>query len=134
MKGYIKNIGEAVKENENFRQVVYTAKHCQLVLMSLKPGEDIGEEVHDNVDQFFRFEEGSGKAVLDGVEHEIVAEFAVLVPAGTKHNIINTSDSDSLKLYTIYSPPNHKNGTIHVTKADAVAEEGKEHFDGQTTE
>jgi len=134
VKGYIKNIGEAVKENENFRQVVYTAKHCQLVLMSLKPGEDIGEEVHDNVDQFFRFEEGSGKAVLDGVEHEIVAEFAVLVPAGTKHNIINTSDSDSLKLYTIYSPPNHKNGTIHVTKADAVAEEGKEHFDGQTTE
>ena len=134
MKGYIKNIGEAVKENENFRQVVYTAKYCQLVLMSLKPGEDIGEEVHDNVDQFFRFEEGSGKAVLDGVEHEIEAEFAVLVPAGTKHNIINTSDSDSLKLYTIYSPPNHKDGTIHVVKADAVADEGKEHFDGQTTE
>ena len=134
MMGYVKNIGDETIGNDNFRKVVYTAKNCQLVLMSLKPKEDIGEEVHDNVDQFFRFEQGEGKAVLDGVEHEIKAEFAVLVPAGTKHNIINTSDTDSLKLYTIYSPPNHQDGIIHITKADAVADEGKEHFDGKTTE
>jgi len=132
MKGHIDNIGEAVKENDNFRKVVYTAKHCQLVLMSLKPNEDIGEEVHDNVDQFFRFEEGEGKAILDGVEHKIGAEFAVLVPAGTKHNIINTSDTEPLKLYTLYSPPNHRDGVIHETKAEA--EESEEHFDGKTTE
>lgn len=134
MQGYIKNIGDEAIGNDNFRKVVYTAKYCQLVLMSLKPNEDIGEEVHDNVDQFFRFEQGEGKAVLDGVEHEIKAEFAVLVPAGTKHNIINTSDTNPLKLYTIYSPPNHQDGIIHATKADAIADEGKEHFDGQTTE
>jgi len=132
MKGYTENIGEAVKENDNFRQVVYTAKYCQLVLMSLKPGEDIGEEVHDNVDQFFRFEEGKGKAILDGVEHKIGAEFAVLVPAGTRHNIINTSNTNSLKLYTLYSPPNHRDGVIHTTKEEA--EKNEEHFDGKTTE
>jgi mannose-6-phosphate isomerase-like protein (cupin superfamily) len=134
MMGYVKNIGEEAIGNDNFRKVVYTAKHCQLVLMALKPKEDIGEEVHDNVDQFFRIEQGEGMAVLDGVEHELKAEFAVLVPAGTKHNIINTSDTDALKLYTIYSPPNHQKDIIHVTKADAMADEGKEHFDGKTTE
>lgn len=132
MKGYVKDIGQATKENNNFRQVVYTAKYCQLVLMSLKPGEDIGEEVHDDVDQFFRFEEGEGKAVLDGVEHKIEAEYAVLVPAGTKHNIINTSTTTPLKLYTIYSPPHHRDGVIHVTKEEA--ESDSEHFDGKTTE
>ena len=132
MKGYVKDIGQATKENNNFRQVVYTAKYCQLVLMSLKPGEDIGEEVHETVDQFFRFEEGEGKVVLDGVEYEIGAEYAVLVPAGTKHNIINTSDTTPLKLYTIYSPPNHRDGVVHSTKEQA--ESDSEHFDNKTTE
>lgn len=132
MKGYVKNIEQAAKENNNFRQVLYTAKHCQLVLMNLKPGEDIGEEVHEDVDQFFRFEQGEGKTVLDGVEHKIGAEDVVLVPAGTKHNIINTSDSVPLKLYTIYSPPNHRDGVVHVTREEA--ESDTEHFDGTTTE
>lgn len=132
MKGYVNNIGKAAEDNDNFRQVVYTAKHCQMVLMSLKPMEDIGEEVHETVDQFFRFEQGEGKVVLDGVEHEIKAEYAVLVPAGTKHNVINTSDTTPLKLYTIYSPPNHSDGIIHATKEQAEAD--SEHFDGKTTE
>lgn len=132
MQGYVKNIGEETGKNNNFRQVVYTGKHCQLVLMSLNPGEDIGEEVHEDVDQFFRFESGQGKVILDGVEQNIEAEFAVLVPAGAKHNIINTSDSESLKLYTIYSPPNHRDGVIHATKEQA--ESDSEHFDGKTTE
>lgn len=132
MKGYVNNIGKAAEDNDNFRQVVYTAKHCQMVLMSLKPMEDIGEEVHETVDQFFRFEQGEGKVVLDGVEHEIKAEYAVLVPAGTKHNVINTSDTTPLKLYTIYSPPNHRDGIIHATKEQAEAD--SEHFDGKTTE
>jgi len=132
MKGYVKNIGKVTEDNDKFRQVVYTAKHCQLVLMSLKPMEDIGEEVHETVDQFFRFEQGEGKAILDGVEHEIKAEYAVLVPAGTKHNIINTSDTTPLKLYTIYSPPNHRDGVVHTTKEEAEAD--SEHFDGKTTE
>ena len=127
MKGYVKDIGQATKENNNFRQVVYTAKYCQLVLMSLKPGEEIGEEVHETVDQFFRFEEGECKVVLDGVEHKIEAEYAVLVPAGTKHNIINTG-ATPLKLYTIYTPPEHKDGTIHITKAEALADE-HDHFE-----
>lgn len=132
MKGYLKNIGQAAEENSSFREVVYTGKYCQLVLMSLKPGEDIGEEVHEDVDQFFRFEKGEGKVVLDGVEHEIKAEFAVLVPAGTSHNVINTSDSASLKLYTIYSPPHHRDGVIHITKEEAQNDD--EHFDNKTTE
>jgi len=130
MKGYVVNIEKATRENRNFRKVLYTAKNSQLVVMCLKPGEDIGEEVHQ-MDQFLRIEQGSGKAVLDDVEHRIAAEWAVVVPAGTKHNIINTS-SDEMKIYTIYSPPNHKDGTIHVTKADAEAYE--EHFDFKTSE
>lgn len=130
MKGYVVNIEKATKENGNFRKVLYTAKNSQLVLMTLKPGEDIGEEVH-TLDQFIRVEEGEGKAVLDDVEHKIEDGSAVVIPAGTKHNIINTSDSE-IKLYTIYSPPEHRDGVIHVTKDEAIADD--EHFDGKTTE
>src|SRR3989338_2484812 len=126
MKGYIKNIEELSLENQNFRQVLYTAKNSQLVVMSLKPNEDIGEEVHQ-LDQFIRCESGNGKAILDDIAYEINDGFAVVVPAGTKHNIINTSSDKPLKLYTLYSPPNHRDGVIHKTKADAAADE--EHFD-----
>ena len=132
MKGYITNIEKLSLENEDFREVLYTAKNSQLVVMSLKPNEDIGEEVHQ-LDQFIRCEAGTGKAILDDVEHEISDGFVVVVPAGTKHNIINTSSEKELKLYTLYSPPNHKDGTIHATKADAEADES-EHFEGKTTE
>lgn len=131
MKGYVANIEKASLENENFREVLYTAKNSQLVVMSLKPGEDIGEEIHQ-LDQFIRCEVGAGKAILDGAEYNISDGFAVIVPAGTKHNIINTSPDKSLKLYTLYSPPNHRDGVIHETKAQAMA--GEEHFDGKTTE
>lgn len=131
MKGYIQNIEDITIENDNFRKVLYTSKHSQLVVMSIKPGEDIGEEIH-NLDQFIRCEAGIGKAVLDNVEHDISDGFAVIVPAGTKHNIVNTSSDTDLKLYTIYSPPEHKDGTIHITKEDAINNE--EHFDGKTTE
>lgn len=131
MKGYIINIEKAAIENQYFRKVLYTAKHCQLVVMSLKPGEDIGEEIHE-LDQFIRCEEGHGKAILDDVVHKISNGFSVIIPAGTKHNIINTSSDKPLKLYTLYAPPNHVDGTIHKTKADAEANE--EHFDGVTTE
>jgi len=132
MKGYVDNIEKLTLENENFRKVLYTGKHSQLVLMSLKPNEDIGLEVHPNVDQFFRIEKGQGKVVIDGVEHEISDGVAVIVPAGSEHNVINTSATESLKLYTIYSPANHKDGTIHETKEIAMANE--EEFDGITTE
>jgi len=130
MKGYVKNIEEIAVKNEDFRQVLYTAKNCQLVVMALKPKEEIGMEVH-KLDQFFRVEEGTGEAILDGVHSKISAGFAVLVPAGTNHNIINTSDAP-LKLYTLYAPPNHRDGVIHHTRADA--EKDTEHFDGKTTE
>lgn len=132
MKGYVINIETASWENENFRKVLYTAKNSQLVVMNLKPGEDIGEEVHQ-LDQFLRCEAGSGKAILDGVEHNLSDGFIVVVPAGTKHNIINTSPDTAMKLYTLYSPPNHRDGIVHKTKADAVADEA-EYFDGRTTE
>ena len=132
MKGYIANIEKLSVDNQNFRQVLYTAKHSQLVVMSLLPNEDIGEEIHQ-LDQFIRCESGQGKAILDGVEYDIADGFAVVVPAGAKHNIINTSATDPLKLYTLYSPPNHLEGTIHKTKADAEADED-EHYDGVTTE
>ena len=131
MKGFVDNIEKLSGDNENFRKVLYTAKFSQLVVMSLKPGEDIGMEVHQ-LDQFLRVESGHGKAILDGVEHEISAGFGIVVPAGTNHNIVNSTDSE-MKLYTVYSPPNHVDGKIHVTKQDAVADEG-EHFDGKTTE
>jgi mannose-6-phosphate isomerase-like protein (cupin superfamily) len=130
MKGFVKNIEEISVKNEDFRQVLYTAKNCQLVIMALKPKEEIGMEVH-KLDQFFRVEEGNGVAVLDGVRTVISAGFAVLVPAGTNHNIINTG-TDPLKLYTLYAPPNHRDGVVHHTRADAEAD--NEHFDGKTTE
>ncbi|OGM97466.1 MAG: cupin [Candidatus Yanofskybacteria bacterium RIFCSPHIGHO2_01_FULL_41_21] len=132
MKGYIINIEEESIKNENFRRVLYTAKNSQLVVMSLNPNEDIGEEIHQ-LDQFIRVEAGQGKAILDGVEHDVKDGFAVVVPAGAKHNIINTSSDTPLKLYTVYSPPNHRDGVVHTTKADAIADED-EHFDGVTSE
>ena len=130
MKGFVKNIEEISVKNEYFRQVLYTAKNCQLVIMALKPGEDIGMEVH-KLDQFFRVEKGSGHAILDGVRKAIKTGFAVLVPAGTQHNIINTGRVP-LKLYTLYAPPNHRDGVVHHTRAAAEAD--NEHFDGKTTE
>jgi mannose-6-phosphate isomerase-like protein (cupin superfamily) len=132
MKGYVTDIEKATKENENFRQVLYTAKHSQLVLMTLKPGEEIGEEVHEEIDQFFRFEEGEGKVVIDGAEHEVEDGSAVVVPAGARHNVVNTSSDEPLKLYTIYSPPEHQDGVVRASKEEAEANE--EHFDGKTTE
>lgn len=128
MKGYITNIEKVTLENEDYRRVLYTAKHSQLVLMNLAPGEEIGEETH-HLDQFFRFEEGEGMVVLDGIEHAVGNGSAVVIPEGTRHNVINTGTTH-LKLYSIYSPPEHKDGTIHKTKA----EERGEHFDGVTTE
>lgn len=130
MTGYVQNIEGITIKNEEFRQVLYTAKNCQLVVMALKPGEEIGAEVHQ-LDQFFRVEEGSGEAVLDDVRTAISAGFAVIVPAGTNHNIINTGGAP-LKLYTLYAPPNHKDKVVHHTRADAEAD--NEHFDGKTTE
>ncbi len=130
MKGFVQNIEDIASKNEDFRQVLYTAKNCQLVVMSLKPREEIGMEVH-KLDQFFRVEEGTGEAVLDGIHRIISAGFAVLVPAGTKHNIINTGTA-SMKLYTLYSPPNHRDGVVHHTRAEAEAD--NEQFDGKTTE
>lgn len=130
MKGYIQDIEALSIKNDEFRQVLYTAKHCQLVLMALKPKEEIGVEVH-KLDQFFRVEAGTGEAVLDGVRTSIREGFAVIVPAGTNHNIINTG-SVPLKLYTVYSPPNHRDGVVHHTRIEAEAD--TEHFDGKTTE
>jgi mannose-6-phosphate isomerase-like protein (cupin superfamily) len=132
MKGFSTNIEEATLENTNFRKVLYTSKHSQLVLMSLKPGEDIGMEVHEENDQFFRFEKGQGKCIIDGNEYDVGDGVAVVVPTGAKHNIINTSKTDYLKLYTIYSPPHHKNGIMRATKEEAEANEAE--FDGVTTE
>lgn len=130
MKGFVKDIEALAIKNEEFRHVLYTAKNCQLVIMALKPKEEIGAEVH-HLDQFFRVEEGVGEAVLDGVRTSIRAGFAVVVPAGARHNIINTG-SAPLKLYTLYAPPNHRDGVVHHTRADAEAD--TEHFDGKTTE
>lgn len=130
MKGFVQDIEKLTVANSEFRQVLYTAKHCQLVLMALKPKEEIGAEIH-KLDQFFRVEEGSGVAVIDGVRTEIRAGFAVVVPAGAKHNIVNTGNK-SMKLYTLYAPPNHRDGLIHHTRADADVD--SEHFDGETTE
>jgi mannose-6-phosphate isomerase-like protein (cupin superfamily) len=130
MKGFVQDIGAIAVSNEDFRRVLHTAKHCQLVVMALKPQEDIGAEVH-KLDQFFRVEKGSGEAVLDGVRTPIRSGSAVVVPAGARHNIINTG-TEPLKLYTLYSPPNHRDGVVHHTKADAEAD--SEHFDGKTSE
>lgn len=131
MKGFINNIEKLTLENEDFRRVLYTGKHSQLVLMSLKPGQEIGEEIH-HLDQFLRCEAGKGKAVIDGVEHDFTDGVAVVVPAGAKHNFINTSPDADLKLYTIYSPPEHQDGVVRHTKEDALAQ--PEEFDGKTTE
>ena len=130
MKGYVQNIESVTVKNEDFRQVLYTAKNCQLVVMALKPKEEIGMEVH-KLDQFFRVEEGTGEADLDGVRTAISAGFAVLVPAGTNHNIINTG-TIPMKLYTLYSPPNHQDGVVHHTQVEAKKD--NEHFDDKTTE
>lgn len=132
MKGYHTNIERETLENSNFRKVLYTGSHSQLVLMSLKPGEEIGMEVHRDNDQFFRFEQGEGTCVIDGHDYPISNGVAILVPAGAEHNIVNTSGSEDLKLYTLYSPAHHKDGIIRETKADAIANEAG--FDGITTE
>ena len=130
MKGFVQDIESLAVKNLEFRRVLYTAKHCQLVLMSLKPKEEIGSEVH-TLDQFFRVEEGTGEAIMDGVRTPIRAGFAVVVPAGATHNIINTGSAE-LKLYTLYSPPNHRDGVVHHTREEAEADD--EQFDGKTTE
>ncbi len=130
MKGFIEDIESIAVKNEDFRRVLYTAKNCQLVVMALKPREEIGAEVH-TLDQFFRVEEGTGEAILDGTRTAIQPGFAVIVPAGANHNIINTG-SAPLKLYTIYAPPNHRDSVVHHTRRDAEADD--EQFDGRTTE
>lgn len=123
MKHYLNNIEEETLNNHNFRKVLYTGPNLQLVLMCLKPGEDIGLEIHHDTDQFFRIERGECKVVIDGVEMEAGPEFGIVVPAGAEHNVINTSNSDELQVYTIYAPPHHPDGTVHVTKDDALAAE-----------
>ncbi|MCO5948110.1 cupin domain-containing protein [Mucilaginibacter flavidus] len=132
MHGFKSNIEKETLENSNFRKVLYTAKYSQIVLMSLLPKEEIGMETHEKNDQFFRFESGTGKCIIDGNEYEVKAGDAVTVPAGAKHNVINTSDKEDLKLYTIYSPPNHEDGIIRRTKNEAETIDEK--FDGKTTE
>ena len=132
MKGFNANIEKDTLENNNFRKALYTGKHSQLVLMSLRPGEEIGTEVHPDNDQFFRFERGQGKCVIDGNEYEVADGSAIVVPAGAQHNIVNVSDTDELKLYTIYSPAHHKDGIIRATKEEAESNEAE--FDGITTE
>lgn len=134
MKGYVTNIEKAALEGGDFRKVLYTSKHQQLVVMSIVPGGEIGEETHADVDQFLRIEAGQGKAIIDGIEHEVSDGFSITVPAGAKHNVINTSSEVPLKLYTVYSPPNHKDGLVHKTKADADADEAEDHWDGSTSE
>ena len=126
MTGYTDNIEEITLHNDNFRKVLFTAPHSQLVAMSLKPNEEIGMEVHPDNDQFFRIDQGTGRVIIDGVESEISDGFAVVVPAGAEHNVINASGSEDLKLYTIYSPAHHPDGTIHKTKAEALAAEEAE--------
>ena len=132
MKGFKSNIEKDTLENNNFRKVLYTGKHLQLVLMSLKGGEDIGEETHLNNDQFFRFEAGIGKCVIDGNEYKVKEGDVIVVPAGAKHNVINTDSTTALKMYTLYGPPNHRDGIIRATKEDA--ENNGEKFDGKASE
>ncbi len=132
MKGFNSNIEQDTLDNDNFRKVLYTGKHSQLVVMTLQPGEEIGLETHAENDQFLRFEGGDGKVFIDDNEYEVSDGDAVIVPAGAKHNVVNVSAGEKLQLYTIYSPPHHKDGTIHKTKEDA--ETSDEEFDGKTTE
>lgn len=127
---YVANIEGETLNNKNFRKVLYTAPNSQLVVMSLKPGEDIGEETH-NLDQFIRIEAGEGKAILNGEEYEVKDDWAIVIPAGTKHNVVNTSEDKDMKLYTIYSPPEHKDGTVHATKEEALADE-EDHYQAPT--
>lgn len=132
LKGYVTTIEKETRKNADFRHVLYTGKHSQLVLMSLKPGEEIGMETHKTVDQFFRFEGGEGKVIIDGVEHRVKDGDAAVIPAGAKHNVVNTSKQAELKLYTIYSPPEHQDKVVRHTKAEALSK--PEEFDGKTTE
>ena len=131
-KGYMGNIEELTLANGNFREVLYTAEHCQLVLMMLRPGEEIGLEVHEGGDQFFRIESGEGKVVIDATEYVVGDGDAVIVPAGARHNVVNTSSTEPLKLYTIYAPPHHRDGMIRATREEAVADDPE--FGGVTTE
>lgn len=131
MRYFITNIEDETVKNQHYRKVLFTSKNSQLVLMHLQPGEEIGMETHE-LDQFIRFESGTGKVVLDGNEHQVGDGTAVVIPAGTKHNVVNTSKKDGLKLYSIYSPPEHKTGTVHTTKQEADAD-ADHHFDGRTS-
>lgn len=132
MKGFNTNLEKETLKNSHFRRVLYTGKHSQLVLMCLLPGEEIGMEVHSHLDQFFRFEEGTGKVYIDRKAYSVKDGSGVIVPAGSRHNVVNTSKSRKLRLYTIYSPPEHIDKTVRKTKADAIAR--PEEFDGKTTE
>jgi mannose-6-phosphate isomerase-like protein (cupin superfamily) len=131
-KGFAANLEEETRKNTDFRRVLYTGKYSQIVLMCLRPKEDIGEEIHDDVDQFFRFEEGEGVVVIDGVKNVVKDGSGVIVPAGAKHNVVNTSATKTLKLYTIYSPPEHQDKVVRKTKQEALARE--EHYNGKPTE
>jgi mannose-6-phosphate isomerase-like protein (cupin superfamily) len=131
-KGYKENIEKLTKENKNFRKVLYTGKYMQMVLMSLRVGEEIGLEVHEENDQFFRFESGEGRVFIDGISYDVKDDDVVIVPAGSEHNVINMSNKEDLKLYTIYAPSHHKDGIVRVTREEAMANE--EDFDGVTTE
>ncbi len=131
-KGFVTDIETATTTNTDYRRVLYTGKYSQLVLMNLKAGEEIGEEVHDDVDQFFRFEEGEGEVIIDGTSNPVKDGSGVVVPSGARHNVVNTSKTENLKLYTIYSPPEHQDGVVRKTKKEA--DEQEEHFDGKTTE
>jgi mannose-6-phosphate isomerase-like protein (cupin superfamily) len=133
MKGYVENIEEATVSNRDFRRVLYTGKNLQLVLMTLQPGEEIGEEVHEDRDQFFRIEEGRGTVYIDGTPNQVEDDFAVIVPAGARHNVVASGDQP-LKLYTIYGPPEHRDGTVHKDKAQADADHDNDHWDGETSE
>lgn len=131
-KGYKAAVADVVQGKTDFRNVLYTGEMMQLVAMTLKPGEEIGEEVHEGHDQFFRFENGTGQVVIDETTYDVVDDDMVIVPSGAKHNVINTSETEPLELYTIYTPPEHRHDVTHATKAEAEADD--EHFDGQTTE
>ena len=130
--GFKNNIEKLTKENSDFRRVLYTGEKLQLVLMSLRPGEEIGLETHEDNDQFFRFESGEGRVFIDGTSYNVSADDAVIVPAGSEHNVVNMSNEKPLRFYTIYAPPHHKDATVHSTKADAQIDD--EEFDGKTTE
>jgi mannose-6-phosphate isomerase-like protein (cupin superfamily) len=132
MKGYKGNIEKDTRENTDFRRVLYTGKHLQLVLMSLKPGEEIGMETHSNIDQFFRFEAGTGKCIINSSEYDVKDGDVIIVPTGAKHNVINVGKTEALKMYTIYTPPNHQDGLVRTTKKEADNHGIK--FDGKTTE